>query len=180
MQQRKLVYYVATSIDHYIAHSDESMDGFLTEGQHIADYLNSLRDFDTVLMGRKTYEWGFQFGNVPGQPAPVYGHMMQYVFSQTMELYEHEQLRVVRDDPAQFVQKLKQADGTSIYLSGGGQLAGYLLQHGLVDDIILKVNPVIFGNGVPVFGDLHQTINLNMVNATVYPNGMIFQHYTVD
>ena len=63
---RKVVYYVATSIDHYIAHEDETIDGFATEGHHISDYITSLRDYDTVLMGRRTYEWGYQFGVQPG------------------------------------------------------------------------------------------------------------------
>lgn len=177
---RKLVYYVAVTVDHYIAHEDESVDGFLTEGNHIPDYMNSLRDYDTVIMGRRTYEWGYQYGVKAGEPVPTYGHMMQYVFSKSMPHYQHAQLQIVRDDPAEFVRQLKAQQGGSIYLCGGGQLAGYLLDHQLVDDIILKINPVVFGAGVPVFGTLQRGFSLALNNAKVYSNGVIFSYYTAN
>jgi dihydrofolate reductase len=176
---RKLVYYVAMTVDHYIAREDATVDGFAAEGHHIADYLDILRDYDTVLMGKNTYEWGYQFGIQPGQPSPTYGHMMQYVFSESMELYEHEQLRVIRDDPAEFVRKLKAQDGKAIYLCGGGQLAGYLLSHHLVDELILKVNPVVFGRGIPVFGDLVDGFSLSLLDTKVYNNGVLYLHYAI-
>jgi dihydrofolate reductase len=176
---RKLVYYVAVTVDHYIACEDETVDGFLTEGHHITDYLDSLRDYDTVLMGRNTYEWGYQFGIQPGQPSPTYAHMMQYVFSQSMPPYQHEQLQVIRDDPSAFVRQLKQTDGKAIYLCGGGRLAGYLLDHQLVDELILKVNPVVFGSGIPVFGCLKNGFDLSLLDSKVYNNGVLFLHYAI-
>ena len=177
--KRKLVYYVAMTVDHFIAREDETIEGFATEGHAITDYLNSLRDYDTVLMGRRTYEWGYQFGVQAGQPVPTYAHMMQYVFSKTMEAYNHPQLRVIPDDPADFVRELKTSSGGAIYLCGGGQLAGYLLQNGLVDELILKINPVVFGSGIPVFGDLDSEFMLSLLDAKVYRNGVIFLHYAI-
>jgi len=52
---------------------------------------------------------------------------MQYVFSQSMPEYNHPQLQVIRQDPAEFMTQLKAKTGGNIYLCGGGQLAGYLL-----------------------------------------------------
>jgi dihydrofolate reductase len=176
---RKLIYYVATTADGFIAHRDETVDGFLADGPHIGDYLTSLRDYDTVLMGRNTYEWGYQFGIKPGEPSPTYGHMMQYVFSQTMELYDHPQLQVIRENPAAFVSRLKEQDGGAIYLCGGGKLAGTLFEHRLVDGLILKVNPVVFGQGIPAFGALDRTIPLLLRDVRVYANGVQFVSYDV-
>lgn len=176
---RPVVYYVAMTVDHYIAHEDETIDGFAAEGHHITDYLDSLRAYDTVLMGRRTYEWGYRFGIQPGQPSPTYSHMMHYVFSQSMPEFQHAQLRVIRDDPAEFVRRLKAEQGGSIYLCGGGQLAGYLCTHGLVDELILKVNPVVFGTGIPVFGDLQRGMSLALLDAKVYHNGVLFLRYRV-
>lgn len=176
---RKLVYYVAVSVDQFIAREDESIEGFLTEGHHIPDYLNSLRDYDTVLMGRKTYEWGFQFGIQPGEAVPTYAHMTQYVFSSGMEPSQSEQLRVVREDAAAFVEQLKAEDGGSIYLCGGGRLAESLLQAGLIDELILKMNPVLFGRGIPVFGDSTHSTALSLLDTKVYNNGVIYLHYAV-
>ena len=177
---RKLVYYIASSLDLYIAHADESVDGLLQEGQHVSDYLTSLRDYDTVLMGRRTYEWGFQWGIEPGQPVPTYAHMQQYVFSQSLPAYDQQQLHVIRDDPAEFVRGLKAQAGGAIYLCGGGQLAGSLLDAGLVDELLLKVNPVVFGTGISAFGDFKHTQSLSLLDAKVYTQGVLFLHYALD
>lgn len=179
MTQRKLVYYIATSIDHYIERLDGSFDGMELTGPHATDYLTSLRDYDTVLMGKGTYEAGYRWGAEPGQPSATYPHMMQYVFSQSMEAYDHPQLKVIREDAAAFTRKLKAQAGGSIYLCGGGQLAGSLMAAGLVDELILKVNPVVWGKGIPLFGDLDQCFRLNLLDTKVYHNGVIFTHYAV-
>jgi len=178
--QRKVIYYVAMTVDHYIAHEDETINGFAMEAHHITDYITSLQDYDTVLMGRRTYEWGYQFGIQPGQPVPTYNHMMQYVFSQSMSDYQHEQLHIIKDDPADFVRGLKVEEGGTIYLCGGGRLAGYLLENCLVDELILKVNPVIFGEGISVWSGLKRTIELSLLDSKVYNNGVIFLHYQVN
>lgn len=179
MQSRKLVYYVAASIDNFIAHEDESVDGFLVESGQIADYLNSLNEYDTVLMGKKTYEWGYQFGVQPGQPASTYAHMMQYVFSQTMPAYQHEQLQVIREDAATFVRQLKQQPGKSIYLCGGGLLAGTLLDNELIDELYLKLHPVAFGSGIPLFGSSQKAFALTLNHIRTYTNGVIYINYAV-
>jgi len=60
---RKLKYYMASTVDGFICHEDGSVNGFLEQGPHVTDYLESLKTwFDVALMGRKTYEFGFQFG----------------------------------------------------------------------------------------------------------------------
>jgi dihydrofolate reductase len=179
MVKRKLVYYVAATVDHYIVREDETIDGFVMEGAHIADYLNSLRDYDTVLMGKNTYEWGYRYGVKPGEPSPVYSGMMHYIFSKSMDLYRHERLQVVREDAAEFVQRLKQQPGGSIYLCGGGELAGSLLDQELIDELILKLHPVTFGKGVALFGKSAKGVGLTMNNANIYSNGVMHLHYTI-
>lgn len=177
--QRKLVYYVATSIDHFIAREDGSFDDFLSEGHHITDYIDSLQQYDTVLMGKHTYEVAYQYGLKAGDPSPTYPHMMQYVFSQSMEVYNHPQLKVIKDDASQFVNNLKQEDGGTIYLCGGGKFAGYLLAHQLIDEIILKVNPIILGSGIPVFGAFNRVLNTELLDTKIYNNGVVFLHYAL-
>jgi len=82
---RQIIYYVATSIDGFISSPNEDISGFehVQESKGIAKYLNDLKAFDTVIMGRKTYEFGYKFGLEPGQPA--YPNMSHFVFSNSLK-----------------------------------------------------------------------------------------------
>ena len=177
--QRKVVYYVATSINGNIADAKGNTDDFSATAHYIPDYIQSLQDYDTVLMGRATYEAGYKFGLEVGQPVPTYGHMMQYVFSQSMAQVINEPLHITADHPADVVRMLKAQEGKPIYLCGGGKLAGYLLQHQLVDEIILKVSPLIIGQGLGLFGDLDGAIHLHLLDTKVYSDGHLFLRYQV-
>lgn len=177
--ERKLIYYIATSINGNIADVDGNTGDFSMSAQYIPDYITSLQDYDTVLMGKHTYEAGYKYGIEPGQAAPTYAHMMQYVLSQSMEQYHSEQLQVIRDDPAEFVGSLKAQEGKPIYLCGGGQLAAYLLQHRLIDEIILKLSPLIIGQGISLFADVDAAIQLELLDTKIYSDGYLFLRYRV-
>lgn len=175
---RDLIYHIATTLDGFIAHPDGSTKGFLEAGEHVADYLDSLKDYDTVIMGRKTYEYGYEYGLKPGQPA--YAHMKHYLFSKTLAFdTPHEQVEVVREDPVGFVKELKETVGSPIYLCGGGQLAGLMLQHGLIDELWLKQNPVLFGVGIPLFGEVNAGFMLKPQHCIAYPNGVQLLQYRI-
>ncbi len=125
---RKIIYYVATSIDGYIMGSDENMGSFVGSGSGVEKYLADLQHFDTVIMGRKTYEFGYQFGLKPGQPA--YHHMQHYIFSKTLSFENpHESVKVYPPD-LEFIKQLKKTKGTDIYLCGGGEFDCWLLNNG--------------------------------------------------
>ncbi|MEL6867412.1 MAG: dihydrofolate reductase family protein [Bacteroidota bacterium] len=173
---KKLVYYVAASLDYFIAHEDGTTGGFLPEGPHIKDYMDSLQDYDTVLMGRKTYEYGYDFGLKPG--AAPYPHMQNYVFSKSIQVDQQaENLHIVSANWIDTVQKLKTKEGSPIYLCGGGQLATTLLEAQLIDEMIIKLNPVIFGKGIPVFHPHKQLISLDLYDQKSYDNGVLFLYY---
>lgn len=76
---RKLIYHIATSLDGYIAHPDGSVDGFLMQGPHAEEFFQSLSEYDTVLMGRGTYDFGLKMGLKLGK-AP-YPMLQNYVLS---------------------------------------------------------------------------------------------------
>lgn len=173
---RKIIYHVATTLDGFIARKDGTTGGFLENGEHVADYLNSLKDYDTVVMGRRTYEYGYDYGLKPGQPA--YPHMMHYIFSRSLRLeYCHEQLEVISSDEVGFINHLKQSVGSPIYLCGGGVFAGFLLKHKLIDELKIKINPVLFGDGIRLFGDNFAMPALHHVHSVSYDTGVIVQTY---
>jgi len=172
---RRLKYHVAATIDGFIAHEDHTIDGFVPGGEHVDDYLHSLRtDYDVVLMGRRTYEFGFQFGITNPYP-----WMKQYVFSGTMERSPDSNVELVSENVVDFVRKLKDGTGKDIYLCGGANLATNLFREGLIEEILLKLNPVVFGSGIPLFlGAIKQT-DLELIDSKRYANGVVFLQYRV-
>lgn len=175
---RKLTYDVAVSVDGSIAHADGSVDGFLQTGQHVTDYLERLQAYDTVVMGRATYEWGYAFGLVPGKRA--YPHMRHYVFSKTLQVGTDAEIEIIRDGAVEQIARLKRESGSDIYLCGGGAFAGFLLERGLIDVVVLKQNPVVIGDGIRLFGASAQTAKLVLESSRTYDNGVVLSRYAVD
>jgi len=173
---RKLVYDIAMSLDGFIARADGSVDGLLAEGDHVTDFMNRLGAYDTVLMGRATYEWGYRFGLTPG--ALAYPHMQHHVFSRTLR-FDDSPVHVVSDDEIGAVERLKQQDGGDIYLCGGGAFAGFLLDNRLVDQVVVKLSPVLLGGGVRLFGASRAAVELTTVESKRYDNGVLLLRYDV-
>lgn len=181
---RKLIYHVATTLDGFIAHPDGSTTGFLEKGEHVSDYLHSLHDYDAVVMGRKTYEFGYNYGLKAGQPA--YPHMMHYICSKSLSFnQQHKQVKIVREGVVDFVRDLKQTIGSPIigspiYLCGGGEFAGLMLRHRLIDELKIKLNPVYFGEGISLFGDCPVNHRLEPLNHLAYESGVHLLHYELN
>ena len=135
---RRIVYYVATSLDGFICGPNGNISGFVGEGNGVAKYLADLADYDTVIMGRNTYEFGYKFGLKPGERA--YQHMAHYIFSNTLEFNNPDPNVHVCPVEVEKIKKLKAETRTDIYLCGGGIFAGWLLDHNLID--VLKLNSI--------------------------------------
>lgn len=163
---RKLIYYVAVTLDGYIADPDGRFDFFPVEGDHgpwvVEHYPESVpghlrgqlglaeappRVFDTVLMGRATHQVAVDEGLASGYP-----HLRQYVFtSHPDDLPAEEGLTITSDDPLAAVRRLKaEQSGLDIWLCGGGALAATLIDE--IDELRLKVNPLVLGDGIPLIG----------------------------
>ena len=185
---RELVYYVAVSLDGYIAGPDGAFDAFLSEGDHmaainerfgdtvptdIADALGVSRDggmFDTVLMGWNTYAVGLPFG-----VTSPYRHLRQIVFSRTRTA-SAENLEVTAQDPSLLVRELKAQEGGAIWLCGGGALAATLADQ--IDRLVLKRNPLLFGAGIPLFGPRpYAPERFDEVGTTAFASGVVLSEY---
>jgi dihydrofolate reductase len=147
---RKIVYYAATSLDGFISGINDDISGFVGEGNGVAKYLADLSTFDTVIMGKNTYEFGYKFGLKPGQLA--YPHMQHYIFSNSLKFDNPDPKLHIRPIELEEIGKLKRETGSDIYLCGGGKFAGWLLDNGQIDMLKIKLNPIILGEGVRLFG----------------------------
>ena len=189
---RKLIYYVASTLDGFIAHEDGSYDGFPWDDEYGADLLWSFPEtfpmhlrgdanapadnkwFDVVLMGRKTYEVGLQVGVTSPYPT-----LDQYLFSRTMTASPDEQVKLVAENALEAVAALKQDTGKLIWLCGGVDLAAELLSADLIDELIVKLNSVLFGSGIPLFGGSIEPAALELTDSTIYHSGHVLLYYTV-
>ncbi len=174
---RKIVYYVAMTLDGYISGPNESIDGYLSEGSGLETYLNDLKAFDTVIMGRKTYEFGFKYGVIPGLPA--YEHMDHYIFSDTAS-YEnsHTHVKIIKRD-LEIMKELKKGKGTDIYLCGGGLFAGWLLENEVIDVLKIKLSSAVFVDGTRLFGDSKKKVLLDLTEQQQHDHGMIILTYDI-
>lgn len=171
---RKLKYHVAITADGFIAREDGTFDCFPALGEHVTDYLESLKSYGAVIMGRKTYEVGLKMGITDPYP-----FLKSYVFSRSMKTSPDERVDLVNGDLPETIRKLKDEPGKDIYLCGGAELATQLLKEGLVDEVILKVNPLLLGSGIPVFSNIGRHVDLELIATKVYTSGVVLLSYRV-
>jgi dihydrofolate reductase len=185
---RELVYYVAVSLDGYIAGPNGEYDAFLADGEHMEALNRRFADaiptaiaarlgihqpgttFGAVVMGWNTYDVGLR----GGVDSP-YRHLEQIVFS-AGHSGSGENLTVTDRDPVEVVRELKGRPGADIWLCGGGQLASALLHE--IDRLVIKRNPVLFGNGIRMFGDsAYRPEQFTLQAATAYESGVVVSEY---
>lgn len=175
---RKLIYHVAMSLDSFIAGDDDSIDLFPTEGDHIEDYVQSLLRYDTAIMGRRTYEFGYRYGMKPGENP--YPHMKSYVFSQTLDIQpENDTLEVLRSHVLASVGKLKAHGHKPIYLCGGGNFAGYLMKEEMIDELWIKLSPITIGSGIKLFGNYGIPAKMKFLDSKTYDSGVVLLKYAL-
>src|SRR5688572_8548624 len=146
---RKVTYGAAVSLDGYIAGADEALDWLLWSDDARKISGESWKGVDTILMGRKTYEFAARSGGGGGGSST----MKTYIFSTTMSAAP-EGAELVSGDAAGFVRALKAGPGGDMIVLGGGELAAFLIAGGAVDEIGLNVHPILLGGGVPMFAPL--------------------------
>ena len=170
---RRLRYQVATSLDGYIAGPAGEFD-WITMDPDI-DFAALFAQFDTVVMGRKTFLAGLQHGGDGSMPG-----LDVLVFSRTLRAADYPAVTVVNSDPAERIRALKAKPGKDIWLFGGGELFRTLLDAGLVDTVEPAVVPVLLGGGVPMLPPRASRTALSLSAHRLYPkSGIVLLEYTV-
>jgi dihydrofolate reductase len=140
---RRLRYKVAMSLDGFIAGPNGEYDWIVSDPS--VDFAALYKEFDTAVMGRKTYELAASMGGHGAMPG-----IDVIAFSRTMAAATYPGVRILNDDPREIVARLKATPGRDIWLFGGGELFRYLLDAGLVDTVEVAVIPVLLGSGIPL------------------------------
>ncbi|MBD2762528.1 dihydrofolate reductase family protein [Kocuria sp. cx-116] len=184
---RELVYYVAVSIDGYIADPTGGFDAFLVEGDHASVVFGEYADalpvhahtalgieppktrFDTVILGWNTLGPALDVGI-----ASPYPHLRQVVASR--QARDVDPAITLTDDPLATVRTLKQEDGLDIWLCGGGELAGTLVSE--IDRLVLKRSSMVFGSGVPLFGTApYDPRRFDLIDSRTFKSGVLIEEY---
>ena len=170
-KSRRLRYQVAASLDGYIGAPDGKTDWIPNDPD--IDFGALFAQFDTLLMGRKTFEatnsgGGGGFG------------MKSVVVSRTLDAADHPGVSVIADDVAGQIKKLKSAPGKDIWLFGGGDLFRSLASLGLVDRVEIAVVPVLLGGGTPMVPTPLPQTKLKLEGHRLYPkSGIMLLEYAV-
>lgn len=173
---RKVVYGGACSLDGYLAREDGAVD-WLMFNDEVAELMkDSWTRFDTMLMGRKTYE--VAMANAPAG-ADADSGIETYVFSTTMNPDDCKGATLVSTGAAELVRSLKAKDGKDICLMGGGVLAASLFEAGVIDEVGFNIHPILLGSGIPSFHKIAKQTNLELVECKQLKNGCVYVLYNV-
>lgn len=172
---RKVILDLAVTLDGFIEGKDGEVDWCIMDDEmNFNHFLNSI---DTILYGRKSYEL---WGNFTPQHADetekemweIVHSKKKYVFSRTQNKSD-ERATFFNEDIIEVVNQLKNQPGKDIWLYGGASLITTFVNLGLVDEFRLSVHPVILGEGKPLFIDINERIDLQMVDTRRYSSGVV-------
>lgn len=145
---RKVILYMATSIDGFVASPDGGVDWILTDVELESEYgfESFVKTVDTLLMGRASYEQTVSFGDWPFSDHRI------VVYSNKDFEPSTPNTSVRKFDP-KFIEKLKNEEGKDLWLFGGGALNHTFLEHDLIDEMMVFVQPTVLGSGIGLFGN---------------------------
>jgi dihydrofolate reductase len=176
---RKIIVYVATSADGYIARKDGSVD-WLQRPRPKGNYGMGAfaKSIDTILLGRKTYDWYRRFLK-GGQAAPDMGGVSHYAFSRKPPKKVIPGFEFVEEPIKKFAKRLRARQGTDIWMMGGAGIIASFLDAGEIDEFIIHVIPIFIGEGIPLIAPRHRTVPLKLLSSKKFSDGVVRLHYQV-
>lgn len=173
---RKIILYIASSIDYRIAREDGDTTWLHAPEYALANedygYSELLQRTDTTLMGSKTYDMimGFDI------PFP-YPDTTNYVFTRSEDRKDTVHVQFVNKDIVSFIKDLRSRPGKDIWLIGGSQINTVLFNAGFIDEVILTIMPQTLGAGIPLFAPGLNASKLKLDSSTAWENGVVQLRY---
>ena len=171
---RRVRYGGAMSLDGYIAGPNGEADWILMDPEF--DFAAMFAQYDTLLVGRKTFTQMRAMGEGPAMPG-----MSVFVFSTTLRQQDHPDVTIVAEGARDIVKRLREAPGKDIALFGGGELFRSLLDARLVDTVEVAIIPVLLGAGVPLMAGTHTRVPLRLTAQKVLKaTGSLMLEYDIE
>ena len=178
---RKIIVYIATSADGYIARPDGDVE-WLNRRPSTADY--GMRAFyksiDTILFGRKTYDWALDYQKEHGGKKPIFDQKVaNYVFSRKPPKEAAPGVKFVSEPVNAFASRIRATPGKHIWMMGGGELIASFLDAGEIDEFDIHMIPTFIGDGIPLVARRHRDVSLHLLSTEKYPDGAVRLRYEV-
>jgi dihydrofolate reductase len=178
---RKIVVYIATSADGYIARPDGDVE-WLNRPPSTVDH--GMRAFyptiDTILWGRKTYDWLLAYNKKHGVKEGIFDQKVaNYAFSHKPPKKPAPGIKFVSEPVEAFARRLRTTRGKNIWMMGGGELIASFLDAGEIDEFDIHVMPVLIGEGIPLIAPRHRDVALSLGSARKYSDGVVRLRYGV-
>jgi dihydrofolate reductase len=180
---RKIIVSNLMSLDGFFEGPDpkpgQKLDWCVVEEEFFTYAKDMLRNADTLLFGRKTYQYMAAYW--PSAPADEIADQMnnlqKIVFSRTLQTADWKNSILVKSDAAAEISRLKQLPGKDIVILGSASLATFLLQRGLIDEYRVILNPVFLGSGKPLFQDVKERLRLKLSKTKLFGSGVVVLYY---
>ena len=176
---RKIIVYIATSADGYIARPDGDVEWLNRRSRTGEDEMKAFyRTIDTIVMGRKTYDWGIAYAKKTKMKGRLFDpKVANYVFSRKPPKKAVPEVQFVSEPVKKFTQRLRSTAGKNIWLMGGGELIASFLDAGEIDEFDIHVIPTLIGKGIPLVAPRYRDVPLRLRSAKKYPDGAVRLRY---
>ena len=172
---RKVILYIAMSIDGYIARKNGDIDWLEGDGSDPTSdfgYNEFYENIDTVIIGKTTYNQVINELSVDVWP---YEGKESFVFT-SENIEDNKNVKFINEDICEFIKALKEKEGKDIWIVGGAELISYLTKENLIDEYIISIMPTVIGEGISLFKEGTTELKLKLKDTKVY-NGVVMTHY---
>ena len=177
---RKIIVYIATSADGYIARPDGAVDWLdrprLKGNYGMGEFYRSI---DTILWGRKTYDMALGFLQAGKDGTDSYSKVKNYAFSRHPPKKVAPGFEFVKEPIPEFAKRLRSLAGKNIWMMGGAGIIASFLDAGAMDEFIIHVIPTLIGEGIPLIAPRHRTVPLKLMSCRSFSDGVVRLHYAV-
>src|SRR6266581_3339261 len=184
---RKVILSNSVTLDGFFEGPNKELDWHIVDEEMHQYAIDLLSDVDTLLFGRVTYQlmadyWPAAATNPSTSKSDLeIAHKMnnlpKIVFSKTLQEVKWNNSRLVKENIAEEISKMKQESGKDMVIFGSGSIVSTFMQLGLIDEYRIIVNPIVLGNGIPLFKGINGKQNLKLLNTRVLGSGIVILYY---
>jgi len=178
---RKVIVSNLVTLDGFFEGRKGELDWFVVE-EEFFDYVKEMfKTVDTILYGRKTYKLMEEYWPAAEDNDPTITHFMnklpKIVFSKTLGKAKWNNSKIIRENIAEEIFEMKKLRGKDMVIFGSGEIVSFLTNQGLIDEYRIILNPVILGEGNPMFKNINDKIKLDLFKSEKLKSGVMILYY---